>query len=291
MPLWMQLLINGGILKNPTNGEGDDLGGGSDNNPSDSPNDNANNNPDADPSDADPSDVPNDDNSDDASKGNKKKITDKEAELLKEVMKNKQEKQRLKDQLEKYANIDPEEAKAAIAAKKAQETKALEEKGEYDRVKQSMAAQHLQEVEQLNTQIAQLQERLNERDGQVSELTVGSSFAKSTYISSELTLTPNKARALYGSHFEIENGEVIGYDKPRGSTNRTQLVDGYGNPLSFDKAIEKIIEADPERDTLIRSKINPGSGSRNKQNNNSPKNDKPMSTLDKIAAGLQKNQT
>lgn len=28
MPLWMQLLINGGVLRNPADGEGNDLGGG-----------------------------------------------------------------------------------------------------------------------------------------------------------------------------------------------------------------------------------------------------------------------
>lgn len=289
MPLWMQLLIAGGIMQNPTDGEGNDLGGGSGND---------------DPNNDDGGDDPKDDNGNDdddkgdegkegkskPNNGGKNKPTDKEAELIKEVMKYKQEKNEAKKLLaelqQKFGDLDPEAARKALEAQRAEETQKLEAKGEYERVKQSMAEQHQQQVQTLQQQIAELQEQLGGKEGQINELTIGSSFSKSTYISSELTLTANKARALYGAHFEIENGEVVGYDKPRGAANRTALVDSYGSALSFDKAMAKIIEADPERDTLIRSKVNAGSGSNTKQDNKGLKNDKPKSTLDKIMAGL-----
>jgi hypothetical protein len=56
---------------------------------------------------------------------------------------------------------------------------------------------------------------------------------------------------------------VVAYDKPAGATDRTVLVDGSGNPLSFDKAIERIVDADPDRDTLRKSKMRAGAGSNN----------------------------
>lgn len=280
MPLWMQLLINGGILQNPTDGEGNDLGGSEptvdDHNEDDQEHDAG--------TDGKPAD---------ATDGGKGKPTDSEAKLIKEVMKYKQEKNDAKQQLaeyqQKFADLDPDVARKAIAAQQEKETRELEAKGEYERVKQSMAEQHQQQVQSLKQQIQLLQDQLGGANSQINDLTIGASFSKSNFISSELTLTANKARALYGAHFEIENGEVVGYDKPRGAANRTALVDSLGNSLDFEKAMAKIIEADPERDTLIRSKVKQGSGSNTKPDSKGPKEQKSLSTLDKIAAGLAKN--
>jgi hypothetical protein len=38
-------------------------------------------------------------------------------------------------------------------------------------------------------------------------------------------------------------------------------VDASGTPLSFDEAFKKIIEADPEKDFLLKSKVKVGAGS------------------------------
>ncbi|ODI95555.1 hypothetical protein BFR91_06360 [Acinetobacter pittii] len=289
MPLWMQLLINGGVLRNPADGEGNDLGGGGEG---------GGNNDDVTDDDDQGKEADSEKDKDDADEqkdkqpnGGKNKLTDKEAELIKEVMKRKDREKKLLQEFDEFkrqfADIDPELARKAIAAQKEKETRELEEKGEYECVKQSMAQQHQAEVNRLQQQIKDLQQQLGSKDSQINELTIGSNFSRSAYIAEELTLTPNKARALYGAHFEIENGEVIGYDKPRGAANRTALVDSYGNPLSFDKAMQKIIEADPERDTLIRSKVNPGAGSKTKQENKGLQKEQPKTSLEKIMAGLR----
>ncbi|ENK7565921.1 hypothetical protein SLL12_003300, partial [Acinetobacter baumannii] len=47
------------------------------------------------------------------------------------------------------------------------------------------------------------------------------------------------------------------------------------------------IEADPERDTLIRSKVNPGAGSKTKQENKGLQKEQPKTSLEKIMAGLR----
>jgi hypothetical protein len=98
--------------------------------------------------------------------------------------------------------------------------------------------------------------------GQISNLTVGSAFAQSTYIKDDLVIPPSKVKSLYGSHFEFQDGRAVAYDKPAGVAERTMLVDAKGDPLDFESAIKKIIDADPDRDQLLKSKIKPGSGSR-----------------------------
>ena len=72
----------------------------------------------------------------------------------------------------------------------------------------------------------------------------------------------SKARVLYGTHFEFKDGAIVAYDKPAGSAERNILVDAKGDPLSFEAAIKKIVEADPDKDQLLKSKIKPGAGSK-----------------------------
>lgn len=295
MPLWMQLLINGGILQAPA--EDDQGGGGAGGGKA--PADDDDNNPDDDnPGD----DNPDDDNPDD-DKGGKgggqqepakkpsNKPTDKEAELLKEVMKRKEREQKLQQELAdlkgKVGDLDLDEVQKLIQDRKDQEIKDLEARGDFDRLKQRMADEHTAEVTKLQEKLNELLDKELKREKHINDLTVGSSFSQSKYVGDELTLTPTKARALYGNHFELEEGVVVGYDKPRGASERTQLVDARGNSLPFDEAMQKIIEADPEHDALVRSKVRKGSGSGSKPNKETPQPGKTLTAREKISQGLK----
>ncbi|HGV3481957.1 TPA: DUF6651 domain-containing protein, partial [Klebsiella variicola subsp. variicola] len=120
------------------------------------------------------------------------------------------------------------------------------------------------------------------------EKTIGTSFGESQFLREKVLMTPAKARVIYGSHFEIgEDGQVVGYDKPAGAKDRAVLVDGQGNPLAFESAIERILRADPEADALLRSEAKQGAHSKTttkpKLNTETKK-----STLDKLTAGIGK---
>lgn len=253
MHLWMQLLQNANILMNPADGEGGDLGGGAGDQ---APNTEGAEQPAQTPAEGEqPAQAPSKD----------KPLTDTEAALLKDVMKHKEAAKKARDaeqQLrESIGDLDLAEVRQILAEKKAAETKALEERGEYERVKQSMAEQHKLEVAQLQAKIEELKGSKSADEKRINDLTVGTQFTQSSFILEELVLPPTKARALYGEHFEVEDGKIVGYDKPRGAPDRTTLVDAYGQALSFEDAMRKIIEADPEKDHLIKSKAKPGAGS------------------------------
>ncbi|MCY1309996.1 hypothetical protein D9M70_601460 [compost metagenome] len=103
-------------------------------------------------------------------------------------------------------------------------------------------------------------------------------------------MTPSKARVIYGQHFDLVDGKVVGYDKPRGAANRTALVDSLGEPVQFEEALRKIVEADPDKDHLLKAKVKPGAGSGNRVTPSSAgKQDTKTdaSSFDKIAAGLK----
>lgn len=238
-----------------------------------------------------------------------KNLTDREAELLKEVMAKKEaaknataaaeaakrEATELADRLKAFEGIDPELVKGLLKEKQDREQAELEKRGEFDRVKAQMVEQHQKDVEAAKAEFApkveELTKELSKRDQVITELTIGRSFSDSAFIREALALPVSKARVLYAGHFEVQDGKVVAYDKPAGSQNRTPLVDANGNALDFDKAIEKIVDGDPDRDNLLKSKIRGGSGSHNDPSISAEdKNKKPLTGRERILAAVEAGQ-
>ena len=195
-------------------------------------------------------------------------ISDAEAKLLKEVMEKKNKLKaaeakaaELEANLKRFEGIDPDAVRTLLQAQKDEETKKLEAKGEFDRVKTQMVEEHSRETAALKQLITNAQNDSTLLRAQIAELTVGNAFGSSPFIRDELALTVNKTRQVYGSHFEFADGQIVGYDKPVGAKDRTVLVDGKGDPLNFDLALKKIVDADPDREQLLRSRAKPGAGS------------------------------
>lgn len=189
--------------------------------------------------------------------------------LLKEVMEKKEKLRKAQGELDalrakinEYGGIDPEEVRALVKREQEAKQKEAEARGDFEQVKKMMAEEHQHEVEKLNNTIAELKQKLDQNAATIDDMTLGANFANSKYINENLILTPTKARALYGSYFDLKDGRVIAYDKPAGAADRAPLIDGSGDLYDFDTAFQKIIEADPDRDTLVRSKIKEGARSR-----------------------------
>lgn len=213
--------------------------------------------------------------------------------LLLEVMKKKEAIKTLTNQLgevntalKAWEGLDPEEVRNLVKQKKDAETKALEAKGEWDKLKAQMNEENQKVLNAKDARIAELEEKLGLNGSLIEKLTVGHAFDNSKFIAEELILTPRKARTVYGSYFENENGQIVGYDKPRGDSGRVQLVDGKGDPLSFEAALKKLVDSDPDRDTLIRSKAKPGAGSRTETDAPPANSGTAKSGLERIRAGL-----
>ena len=217
------------------------------------------------------------------------------ADLLKESMKRKGNEQTLKEKLAQFGDVDPERVKTLLQAeaesekqRKASEEAELLRRGEFDAVKKQMVEAHGAEVADLRAQLELAQNEANSLKRGLIEKTVGTSFGESNFLREKVLMTPAKARVIYGSHFEVnEDGQVVGYDKPAGAKDRTILVDGSGNPLSFELAIERVLRADPEADALLRSEAKPGVGSQTKATTKVT-TEAPKSALDKLAMGLGK---
>mgnify|MGYP003650918999 CR=1 FL=1 len=210
-----------------------------------------------------------DDDDDDKSKD---KPSDKEAELLKDMMKWKQKakeneeaaaaiRKEADEKLKVFEGIDPAAARDALKAAKDAERKSLESKGQYDRVLEQVNKDHADELAKVAAAVKERDDALAARDKTINELTVGNNFGNSKFINEKLVLSPAKAKQLYDAHFDVEDGKVVGYDKPRGSAERTPLVGTGGKPLEFEAAIEKIVSADPDFERIKKSTLKPGAES------------------------------
>lgn len=227
--------------------------------------------------------------------GGKKGPTDEEARLLREVMSTKDKLKKAEEaaaqateRLKQFDGIDAEEVKKLLGERKDAETKQLEAKGEWDRLKQRMADEHASESQKLKDRIAELEGSLGKERKTINELSIGNQFNSSKFINEELTLTPAKARVVYGDHFDVVDGKVVGYDAPRGAANRTAYVNASGEPLPFEDVLKKVVEADPDRDALIRSKMRSGAGSESQTGSGKREESKtPLSGRDKILSGLK----
>ena len=224
------------------------------------------------------------------------RTSDGEAKLLKEVMKLKNSLKEREEALSRYGDVDADTVKTMLEEKKQREDelKAAEEKrlrdaGDFDALKKSMSEQHARE---LKAQIDALQAergKLSQYQRTIEELTVGQSFGNSSFLRDETLLTPAKARKLYGEYFDTENGVVKPYNKERGQDGREPLVTSSGEPLSFDEAMKRIIEADPDRERLLRSKAKQGTGAMPSPGKTQAKsNDGPGFGVNRISAALNK---
>jgi hypothetical protein len=213
------------------------------------------------------------------------KPTDAEASALKEIMKWKERAKKAEERADLFKDIDPNKAKAALAAQAEAERKEMEARGEYDRIVASITDQHAKELSARDEELTRLRAELAEKDEAGKKKDVANQFANSHFVRENLTISGAKVQVLFGDHFDFVGDELVGYDKPRGAAERTPLVDGQGKYLQFDAALEKVVKADPEFANVAKSKIRPGAGSVNSGLNH----ETPVvlnTSKDKILAGL-----
>lgn len=212
---------------------------------------------------------------DSAADPDKAALSDNEAKLLKDVMKQKNRVKTLEDQLKESGATKTEldnlkavlgdatvdDVKAILKERADAETAKLEAKGEYTRIVERMREEQGKTVSALESRIAELETQLDEKIRSIDDMTVGRSFSESAYISEASVIPSSIARKEFGSHFELKDGQVVAYDKPAGQGERTLIVDANGNPKAFEAAIAELYGKHPDSARLIKATQKPGAKS------------------------------
>lgn len=213
------------------------------------------------------------------------KTDEEKAQLLKDVMKWKEKARTAEAEAKKYEGIDPEKARKALEAQAAAERKELEAKGEYQRIIQQVADESQAKVKAAEDKVAEVQAQLEALQESIQRSDIASRFANSTFVRDSLVISGAKVQNLYGAHFDVVEGELVAYDKPRGEKDRTPLVDDKGQNLPFEAALEKVVKSDPEWERLTKANLKKGPGSTT-QNLDPNNREVPKDSRSMIAKGL-----
>ena len=159
---------------------------------------------------------------------------------------------------------DPAQALKALNTVKNLDDKKLVDAGEVEKVKQEA--------------IKALEEKYGpvvaERDKLMSDLyaeKIGGSFARSKFIQEKVAIPPDLVQAAFGKHFEIKDGKIFAKDQ---HGNQIFSRQNPGSPADFEEALETLISAYPQRDSILKSTGSQGSG---KQPNGQPTGPKQLS--------------
>lgn len=231
-----------------------------------------------------------------------KGLNDEIARLVKDVMKQKERAksaQTEKDELAKQVSdiqkvlgdMSLDDVEGLIKARKDADRKRLEEQGKYEQIVEQMRDQHKTEVSDLRTKIGELEVALRTKEGSLEELSIGRAFGDSVFLREKSTIPASIARKEFGDYFDIENGVVVPYNKPRGQEDRAPLVDAEGHVKDFETAIQELFTKHPESKSLLKTTQKPGAASSTESVTAPAKpseNKTGLTGLERIQAGLQK---
>ncbi len=224
----------------------------------------------------------------------KGKPTENEIKLLKETMRRKKQIEALESELSSLkqlqaalGDLSADDIKAMVAEKSRRELEELESKKDYQAAIERVRSENQKVVEDVRSELAAVQSENAKLRSQIDEMTVGRSFSDSQYILEKTHMGPTVARATFGEYFELVDGEIVAYDKPRHAEDRTPLLDANGQPKGFEAAIEELVRKHPDAKRLLRSEQKPGAGSRTTTPTGQPdKSTKGLTGMDKIRLGL-----
>ncbi|MCA3183912.1 MULTISPECIES: DUF6651 domain-containing protein [unclassified Cupriavidus] len=145
---------------------------------------------------------------------------------------------------------DPAAAIAALETVKNLNDKKLVDAGEVQKVKD----QAIQSVR------AEFEPVVKERDALKTQLfdeKIGGAFARSKFIGEKVAIPTDFVQATFGKHFTIEEGRIVAKDA---NGNQLFSTTRHGEPANFEEALSMLVDAHPQRDSILKGSGASGSG-------------------------------
>jgi hypothetical protein len=157
--------------------------------------------------------------------------------------------------LKSYEGMDAKAAQAALETVSKLDQKQLLDAGKVDEIKAAMAKSFEAKLSDTEGRAAKLEAALKRE-------VIGGAFARSSLIAERLVIPVDIVEATFGRHFEIVDEQLVAKDL---SGNPIYSATDYGKPASFDEALEKIIEAYPHKDKILKGVGAAGAGTQQSQ--------------------------
>lgn len=179
------------------------------------------------------------------------------ARLNGEAKTHREGKEAAETKLQAFSGIDdPEAAKAAIVTVKNLNDKKLVDAGEVQKVRD----------EAIKATEAKYEPVIAERDTLRTELRtekIGGSFSRSKFISDKLTIPADLVEARFGKSFDIVDGKIIAKDA---AGNPIYSPSRPGEIADFDEALSVMVDAYPQKTSILKGTGGGGSGAPNNGN-------------------------
>lgn len=168
------------------------------------------------------------------------------------------------DKLVVFGDLDIDKARSALETVKNLKEGDLKKAEDVEKLKQDISAAFESQIVDVkkayDQQLIDAANVLSQKDAKIYHLSVSSRFANSRYFTggdkSLSILSSGMAESFLGSHFKLEEGNVVGYDFHGGIIMSRERP---GEPAGFDESLDFIIENHPEKDKILRA-IPGGSG-------------------------------
>jgi hypothetical protein len=172
---------------------------------------------------------------------------------------------------------DPEAAIKALTTVKNLDDKKLVDAGEVEKVK----------AEAIKAVRAEYEPIVKERDGLKGELygeKIGGSFARSKFIADKIAIPSDLLQARFGNNFEIKDGKIVAKDQ---AGNAIYSRSKPGEVADFEEAIELLVDAYPQKDSILKGTGSTGSGARGSSGTANGSKVMPRSQFEKLAPAEQ----
>lgn len=174
--------------------------------------------------------------------------------LNKEAKDHREAKEKAEGQLAAYTvdgkPLDPAAAKKALETVGKLDAKALIDAGEVDKVKEQITGQ-------FTAQIAEKDKALEAANKIISDMRIDGVFANSEFVRDKLAMPRDFFQDAMRKHFKDENGKVTAYDRAGNPVYSKKRVGELADP---DEALELLVEAHPQKDTILKAPQQGGSG-------------------------------
>lgn len=168
-----------------------------------------------------------------------------------EAMGHRQGKEAAETKLKAFDGMDPDKARAALDTVGNLDAKRLVDAGEVQRVKDEVAKGFEGKLTEADARYADLQ-------GKYHGEKIANAFAGSKFISDKVAAPIDMLQATFGRHFGVDDhGRVIAKDN---AGNPIPSKTNFGDPASFEEAIEAVISAYPNKDHILKGTTGAGGG-------------------------------
>lgn len=175
------------------------------------------------------------------------------AQLNGEAKSHREAKEAAETKLKTFEGIeDPEKALEALTKLADIDAKKLIDSGEVEKVKAEMAKTFQAQIDEAKTQAETLQQQLYDEK-------IGGSFARSKFIAEKLAIPNDVAQAFFGRNFEIKDGQIVAKDAA-GKEIYSRTPENAGSLAGFDEALSVLVDAYPNKDSILKSSGMSGAG-------------------------------